>query len=92
MAGLLEDEEYINFIVKPNQQISKEIKEFSKRTKIIHFPRGSRKNYKICGEVKCDVLSLDQTYPKELLSLLREKGITVQGNLDPLELLKEENG
>ena len=89
-AGLLEDEEYINFIVKPNQQISKEIKEFSKRTKIIHFPRGSRKNYKIFAEeVKCNVLSLDQTYPKELLSLLREKGITVQGNLDPLELLKE---
>ena len=34
-------------------------------------------------------MSLDQTYPKELPSLLREKGITVQGNLDPQELLKE---
>ncbi len=89
-AGLLENEEYIDFIIKPNQQISKEIREFSKPTKIIHFPRGSRKNYKIfTEEVKCDVLSLDQTYPKELLSLLREKRITVQGNLDPQELLKE---
>ena len=89
-AGLLENEEYIDFIIKPNQQISKEIREFSKPTKIIHFPRGSRKNYKIFAEeVKCDVLSLDQTYPKELLSLLREKRITVQGNLDPQELLKE---
>ena len=89
-AGLLEREEYINFIIKPNQQISEEIKEFSKQTKIIHFPRGSRKNYKIFAqEVKCDVLSLDLTYPKELPSILREKGITVQGNLDPQELLKE---
>ena len=89
-AGLLKNEEYIDFIIKPNQQISKEIREFSKQTKIIHFPRGSRNNYKIFAEeVKCDVLSLDQTYPKELLSLLREKGITVQGNLDPRELLKE---
>ena len=90
-AGLLERDEYIDFIVKPNQQISEEIKEFSKSTKIIHFPRGSRKDYKIFAEeVKCDVLSLDLTYPKELPSILREKGITVQGNLDPQELLKEE--
>ena len=34
-------------------------------------------------------MSLDQTFPKELPSVLREKGITVQGNLDPQELLKE---
>ena len=86
-AGLLEREEYIDFVIKPNQQISDEIKEFSKHTKIIHFPRGSRKNYKIFAEeVKCDVLSLDRTYPKELPSILKEKGITVQGNLDPQEL------
>ena len=89
-AGLLEREEYIDFIIKPNQQISEEIREFSKQTKIIHFPRGSRNNYKIFAEeVHCDVLSLDKTYPKELPSILREKGITVQGNLDPQELLKE---
>ena len=35
------------------------------------------------------MLSLDQTYPKGLPSLLKKKGITVQGNLDPQELLKE---
>ena len=92
-AGLLEREEYIEFIIKPNQQISEEIREFSKHTKIIHFPRGSRKNYKIFAEeVQCDVLSLDQTYPKELPRYLREKGITVQGNLDPQELLKDADG
>ena len=89
-AGLLDREEYIDFIIKPNQQISGEIRGFSKHTKIIHFPRGSQKNYKIFAEeVKCDVLSLDQTYPKQLPHLLREKGITVQGNLDPQELIKE---
>ena len=91
-AGLLEREEYIEFIIKPNQQISEEIRDFSKQTKIIHFPRGSRKNYKIFAEeVHCDVLSLDQTYPKELPSFLKKKGITVQGNLDPQELLKDED-
>ena len=37
-------------------------------------------------------MSLDHTYPKELPGFLREKGITVQGNLDPQELLKEGDG
>tara|TARA_B100000575_G_C23095664_1_gene631927 strand:- start:618 stop:1622 length:1005 start_codon:yes stop_codon:yes gene_type:complete len=89
-AGLLERDEYIDFIIKPNQKISEEIKAFSKQTKIIHFPRGSRDRYKIFAEeVNCDVLSLDQTYPKKLPSILREKGIIVQGNLDPQELLED---
>ena len=88
-AGLLESEEYIEFIVKPNKHISDEIKKHAKRINIIHFPRGSGKNYKIFAEeVYCDVLSLDRSYPKELISLLREKKVTVQGNLDPKVLLR----
>ena len=87
-AGLLESDEYIEFIVKPNKLISQEIKKHSKGIKIIHFPRGSSKNYKtFAEEVYCDVLSLDHSYPQEMLSLLREKNVTVQGNLDPKELL-----
>ncbi len=87
-AGLLESDEYIEFIVKPNKLISQEIKKHSKGIKIIHFPRGSRTNYKtFAEEVYCDVLSLDHSYPQEMLSLLREKNVTVQGNLDPKELL-----
>jgi len=87
-AGLLENDEYIEFIVKPNKHISDEIKKDAKRINIIHFPRGSGKNYKIFAEeVYCDVLSLDHSYPQELLGFLREKNVTVQGNLDPKELL-----
>ena len=37
-AGLLESDEYIEFIVKPNKLISQEIKKHSKGIKIIHFP------------------------------------------------------
>ena len=91
-AGLLEGHEYLNFIVKPNKQISEEIKKFSKQTKIIHFPRGSGVNYNIFAEeVSCDVLSLDHSYSSDLLTLLAKKNITIQGNLDPQELLKKEN-
>tara|TARA_B100000242_G_scaffold288686_1_gene257280 strand:- start:305 stop:1309 length:1005 start_codon:yes stop_codon:yes gene_type:complete len=89
-AGLLEREEYVDFIVKPNMQISEEIKKFSQRTNIIHFPRGSGKNYKTFAEkVYSDVLSLDHSYPNDILSLLRKKKVAVQGNLDPRELLVE---
>ena len=89
-AGLLESDEYVDFIVKPNMQISEEIKKFSKQTNIIHFPRGSGDNYKIFAEeVYSDVLSLDHTYPSTILSFLREKKVAVQGNLDPRELLAE---
>lgn len=89
-AGLLEKEEYRDFIIRPNKEISVEIKKFSKQTKIIHFPRGSGNSYKnFVEEVYCDVISLDQNYPTELLTSLRERGITVQGNLNPQELLKE---
>ncbi len=89
-AGLLESDEYIEFIIKPNKYISNEIKKYAKRINIIHFPRGSGKNYKIFAEeVFCDVLSLDHSYPQELLGLLREKNVTVQGNLHPKELLGE---
>ena len=91
-AGLLKNEEYVDFIVKPNKQISEEIKKFSEQTNIIHFPRGSGDNYKLFSEeVNCDVLSLDNTYPQGLLRSLREKNITVQGNLDPQELLRGGN-
>ena len=87
-AGLLESDEYIEFIVKPNKYISHEIKKYANRINVIHFPRGSGKNYKIFAEeVYCDVLSLDHSYPEELLSLLRKKKVTVQGNLDPKVLL-----
>ena len=73
-AGLLEREEYIEFIIKPNQQISEEIREFSKHTKIIHFPRGSRKNYKIFAEeVQCDVLSSRSDLPKRIAKVSQRK-------------------
>ncbi len=88
-AGLLEKEEYVDFIVKPNAKISKEIKRFARKIKVIHFPRGSKLNYRIFLEhVECDVLSLDEDFPKDLLTTAAEKGITVQGNLSPLVLLE----
>ena len=87
-ACLLQGEEYENFIIKPNRKISEEIKKFSKETKIIHFPRGSKTNYiKFIEEVYCDVIGLDLNFPEEVLKISNRKGITVQGNLNPEDLV-----
>ncbi len=87
-AGLLTNDEYEDFIIKPNQRITNEIKRFSTQTKIIHFPRGSNQNYLIfLDEVKCDVLSLDDKFPDDLLNKARKKNVTIQGNLNPTTLL-----
>ena len=88
-AGLLENEDYENFIIKPNQEISVEMKKHSNDIKIIHFPRGSNNNYNIfIQNVLCDVISLDLNFPKEIIEYAKEKEITIQGNLDPNLLLE----
>ncbi len=87
-AGLLNGDEYLNFIIKPNQKISQAIRSFSSRTKIIHFPRGSKDNYtNFINEVICDVISLDESYPEEILKIANKKNISIQGNLNPKDLL-----
>ena len=87
-AGLLDNEEYRTFVIEPNKQISKKIREYSPETQIIHFPRGSGKNYiNFLNEVECDVISLDNDYPEELLKIVKEKKVIIQGNLNPVDLV-----
>ncbi len=88
-AGLLEKEEYENFIIKPNQEISLELKKYSDKIKIIHFPRGSKDKYSLFIEnVFCDVISLDLNFPEEIIGQVKKKEIAIQGNLDPIVLLE----
>ena len=44
-AGLLEGDLYDKYIIEPNKEIAKEIKNYSPGTKQIFFPRGSKENY-----------------------------------------------
>jgi uroporphyrinogen decarboxylase len=88
-AGLLSNEEYETFVIDPNKIISNKIREYSPKTKIIHFPRGSCKNYiNFLNEVECDVISLDNDYPEEVLTIAKKKKIIIQGNLNPVDLIK----
>ena len=92
-AGLLEEEEYDEFVIKPNKEISNKIRKFSPNTQIIHFPRGSKERYlNFVNEVDCDVISVDQTCPESIREVAKKKDITIQGDLDPKYLLgKEKN-
>ncbi len=88
-AGLLKGKDYEDFILQPNIMINKELKKHKKSIKIINFPRGSGEGYlDFIKEVCCDVISVDQTSPKELRVIAQKKNITIQGDLDPLYLLK----
>ena len=87
-AGLLEESEYERFIIEPNKEISRKIREYSPKTKIIHFPRGSKEKYvKFLKNVYCDVISIDNNYPQELIPITKEKKIVIQGNLNPIDLM-----
>mgnify|MGYP001197395692 CR=1 FL=1 len=73
-AGLLGKEEYDEFILRPNTVINKRIKEYSKETMIINFPRGSKTKYlDFVKEVECDVISIDESCPKEILEISKKK-------------------
>ncbi len=88
-AGLLEGQDYIDFIIKPNKSLINKVKSKYPEVPIVTFPRGSGdKILDFIESVPCNVVSLDKTFPKSLLKIAKEKDITLQGNLDPLILVE----
>jgi uroporphyrinogen decarboxylase len=88
-AGLLNEKDYEDFVIKPNKKIQKDLKKKFPSTPIIYFPRNSGENiFAFIKNIDCDILSLDKKYPKELLNLAKKKQIILQGNLDPLILIE----
>ena len=83
-AGLLKGKDYEDFILQPNKRISEELKRYKASVKIINFPRASGENYiNFMKEVYCDVISVDQTSPKDVRVIAQQRNITIQGDLDP---------
>jgi len=88
-AGLLEGELYKKYIIEPNKEIAKEIKNYSPGTKQIFFPRGSKENYfNFIKEVKPNIISLDEEFPKKVFSYAKKNDIILQGNLKPTTLIE----
>ena len=88
-AGLLDEKEYEEYIIKPNKEIFETIKKATTKTKVILFPRKS-KNYidTFLREINCDIISIDQHLSDKNIYFCKKKDITIQGNLKP-ELLLE---
>ena len=88
-AGLLDEKDYEDFVIKPNKKIQEDLKKKFPSIPIIFFPRNSGYNiFAFIKNIDCDILSLDKEFPKELLNLAKEKKIILQGNLDPQFLIE----
>ena len=87
-AGLLDKEDYNEFVIEPNERIKTAIKTSFPKIPIIFFPRQSSRNiYPFIKKVKPDVLSLDKEVSAEVLKVAKKNEIILQGNLDPLILI-----
>ena len=87
-AGLLDKEDYNEFVIEPNERIKTAIKTSFPKIPIIFFPRQSSRNiYSFMKRVKPDVLSLDKEVSAEVLKVAKKNEIILQGNLDPLILI-----
>ena len=88
-AGLLDMENYEEYVMKPSKMIYEYIKKEFPQTPVIFFPRGSGgKLVDFINYVECDAISLDEKFPQELVGISERKKIILQGNLSPKSLLE----
>ncbi|MFZ2100425.1 MAG: uroporphyrinogen decarboxylase [Oricola sp.] len=86
-AGVLDDETFEAFCVKPVKRIVDKLRARKPDAKIIGFPRGAGALYRSYREkTGIDALGLDWTVPLSFAVELQKEG-PVQGNLDPLRVI-----
>ena len=87
-AGNLPDGEFEAWVVEPTRLIVEAVKARYPWIPVIGFPRGAGlRSLYFAAATGVDGLSCDTTMPTDFLADIAEKGIVVQGNLDPLVLL-----
>lgn len=86
-SGVLDDESFNNFCIKPVKKIVKLVKDKYPNVPIIGFPKGCGVFYKnYAEETGVDAISLDSNISFEFAKELQKTTI-VQGNLDPVRLV-----
>ncbi|MDI9349311.1 MAG: uroporphyrinogen decarboxylase [Candidatus Symbiobacter sp.] len=86
-AGMLDEESFTHFVIKPTQKIISALKTRFPACPIICFPRHAGlllENF--CQACPADAINLDPSVPLDVALKLKETHI-VQGNLDPIRLL-----
>ena len=86
-SGVLSEDNFEEYVVKPNKRIISEIKTEFPHIPIIGFPKGAGHKYdKYIDNTGIDVIGVDYTVPLDIMKQFQDKAI-VQGNLDPVILL-----
>jgi len=88
-AGVLQEFEFMKWVIKPTREIIKKIKKIHPEIPIIGFPKNAGKMLeKFTHETGIDAISLDNSVSLESAKAL-QKILPVQGNLNPEILLKD---
>ncbi|TCD15987.1 uroporphyrinogen decarboxylase [Oricola cellulosilytica] len=86
-AGVLDDETFAEFCVKPVKRIVLKVRAARPDAKIIGFPKGAGALYRHYRQsTGIDALGLDWSVPLDFAAELQKDG-PVQGNLDPLRVV-----
>ena len=90
-AGLLPEEEFEKFVIKPTKYLISKVKARYPNIKIIGFPRASGHLYRqYITQTGIDAVSVDYNVPLDQMKLFQEDCV-VQGNLHPLILFSSKN-
>jgi len=82
-AGILEEEEFEELVIRPTQNIVEELRDYKKDIIINTFPKGVGVKYEdFVKKVKTDIIAIDHTVPIEWAKEKLQKSATIQGNLD----------
>jgi len=88
-AGVISGEYYQEFVINPTKKIVTSLKEKYPQLPIIGFPRGSGYNYEeYIKQTGVDGVSVDQFIPVNKM-LEWESEVVVQGNIEPVVLLSD---
>lgn len=84
-AGVLPEDQFDKWVIAPNKEITRRIKEAHPDFPVLGFPRGAGELYKkFVIETGVDGVSIDQTVPLEWAARELQPLCCVQGNLDNL--------
>jgi uroporphyrinogen decarboxylase len=87
-AGTLSPAQFERWVIAPNAEIVRRLRERHPGTPIIGFPKGAGgKLVAYARETGVDALGIDETVDPVWADSVLPEGLPVQGNLDPLALL-----
>ena len=88
-AGVLNQEQFENWVIKPTKKITLSLKKTYPNTPIIGFPKGSTNFYKsFVDQTNVDIIALDHTFDRIKAVETLQENVVLQGNISPEILLK----